>query len=133
MAYDNTVTIVGNLTHDPELTATTTGLLVCNFTVAQNFKLKDGSERPQFFDCQCWDPLASNIAASLRKGQRVIVMGSLNYSQWEAQDGTKRSAVRISVQAIGPELRWAQVNPSEIKKVSGGGNGAATDAPPIEV
>jgi len=110
MAYDNTVTIVGNMTRDPELRYTASGVAVTDFGVAWNTKDKDGNESVSFFDVTCWRELAEHVAESLGKGNRVIVFGRLDQNTWETKDGDKRSKVRVMAEDVAPSLRWATAN-----------------------
>jgi single-strand DNA-binding protein len=107
MAYDNTVTIVGNMTRDPELRYTAKGVPVTDFGVAWNTKDKDGNESVSFFDVTCWRDLAEHVAESLSKGTRVVVYGRIEQDTWENSDGEKRSKVKIVAEEIAPSLRWA--------------------------
>ena len=110
MAYDNTVTIVGNMTRDAELRYTASGVAVTEFGVAWNSKDRDGNESVSFFDVTCWRELAEHVAESLGKGNRVIVYGRLDQNTWETKDGDKRSKVRVMAEDVGPSLRWAIAN-----------------------
>ena len=107
MAYDNTVTIVGNMTRDPELRFTAKGVPVTDFGVAWNTKDKDGNESVSFFDVTCWRDLAEHVAESLGKGMRVVVYGRLEQDTWENDDGDKRSKVKVIADEVAPSLRWA--------------------------
>ena len=107
MAYDNTVTIVGNMTRDPELRYTAKGVPVTDFGVAWNTKDKDGNESVSFFDVTCWRDLAEHVAESLGKGMRVVVYGRLEQDTWENDDGDKRSKVKVIADEVAPSLRWA--------------------------
>lgn len=107
MAYDNTVTLVGNLTRDPELRYTASGIAVCEFGIAWNTKDRNGNQTVSFFDVTCWRDLAEHVAESLRKGQRAIVFGRLDQNTWETKDGDKRSKVRVMADDVGSSLRWA--------------------------
>ena len=108
---DNTVTLVGNVTEDPELRFTPSGQAVANFTVAVNRRYKQNDKWEDkldgFFRCSCWRDLAENAAESLRKGTRVVVVGRLQQRSWEDAEGNKRSAVEIQVDEVAPSLRWA--------------------------
>lgn len=111
MASDNTVTLVGNITDDPELRFTPSGQPVANFTVAVNRRTRnqDGTwddKLDGFFKCNCWRDLAENVAESLHKGSRVVVVGRLQQRSWDTEEG-KRSAFEIQVDEVGPSLRWA--------------------------
>jgi single-strand DNA-binding protein len=129
---DNTVTLVGNVTDDPELRFTPTGRPVANFTVAVNKRFKDNDGQWQdrldgFFRCNCWADMAENVAESLTKGTRIVVTGRLQQRQWEDNDGNKRSAFEIQVDEVGPSLRWATATVQKSQRSggqsSGGGGG----------
>jgi single-strand DNA-binding protein len=109
---DNTVTLVGNVTRDPELRYTNTGQSITSFGLAVNRVWNDrqsGERREQvsFFDIKCWGQLGENAAQSLAKGSRVIVTGRLEQRSYETQAGEKRNAVEINADEVGPSLRWA--------------------------
>jgi len=98
MAAGNTVTVVGNVTRDPELRYTPSGASVVNFGVAWNRRYERNGQQIEdvsFFDITCWSNLADNVAASITKGTRVIVTGRLDQRSWEGQNGEKRSKVEI--------------------------------------
>lgn len=109
---DIQTTVVGNLTDAPELRFTPAGAAVVSFTVAVNPReydresgqWKDGEA--SFVRCQAWRQLAENVAESLNRGDRVVVTGRLREERWE-QDGAKRSAWRLTADAVGAELSWA--------------------------
>ena len=109
----STITIIGNLTRDPELRFTNGGQAVASFGVAvtRTWKNNQGEKQEQtsFFDVSCWQSLAENAAASLTKGSRVIVTGRPETREYEAKDGTKRTAFQIVADGIGPDLRFATV------------------------
>ena len=132
MASDNCVTLVGNITDDPELRFTPSGLPVANFTVAVNRRVpKDGGWEDKlegFFRCSCWRDMAENVAESLQKGARVMVVGRLQQRSWEDQDGNKRSTVEVQVDEVGPSLRWATARPERSQR-SGGGFGGGSSQP----
>ena len=126
MANDNQVTVVGNLTDDPELRYTPNGAAVCKFRIAVNRRMPDGAGgwkdgEASYFSVNCWRSLAENVAETLTRGTRVVVSGRLQYRAWENQDGEKRSAVEIEADEIGPSLRWATArierNPRSIAPV----------------
>lgn len=136
----SSVTIVGNLTRDPELRFTPAGAPVTTFGVAvnrrwQNRDSQQWEEQVSFFNVTCWRDLAHNVAESLEKGSRVIVSGRLEQRSWETQEGEKRSVVEIVADEIGPSLRWAT---ADIKKTErrgaddGGGGGFASRPAPNE-
>lgn len=112
MASDNTVTLVGNVTDDPELRFTPSGAAVANFTVAVNRRFKNQSgdwedRLDGFFKCSCWREMAENVAESVKKGTRIVLVGRLQQRSWDDAEGNKRSAVEVQVDEIGPSLRWA--------------------------
>ncbi len=131
MAFDNTVTIVGNLTRDPELRFTQGGAAVANFGVAWNLKGRDGQEdKVSFFDVTCWRQLAENVSDSLTKGSRVVIYGRLDHRSWENQDGEKRSKVEIIADDVAPSLRWAtaELTRNEYNGPGGGQQGGGGGA-----
>ncbi|PLS26007.1 single-stranded DNA-binding protein [Bifidobacterium parmae] len=113
MAGETTLTIIGNLTADPELRTTGTGAIVAGFTIAstprvfnrQSGQWEDG--QALFIRCSAWRDLADHCAQSLRKGMRVIAQGRLQQRSYEAQDGTHRTVMEMTVDEIGPSLRYA--------------------------
>jgi single-strand DNA-binding protein len=113
MAGEPITTIVGNLTSDPELRFTATGLSVANFTVASNPRFldrqsgewKDGETL--FMRCNIWRQPAENMVESLRRGQRVIVQGRLGMRSFKTKEGEKRTVVELDVDEVGPSLRYA--------------------------
>ncbi|MCZ7527801.1 MAG: single-stranded DNA-binding protein [Acidimicrobiia bacterium] len=112
MASSNTITIVGNLTREPELRFTPSGAAKAAFGVAvnrrwQNRQTQEWEEATSFFNVVCWRDLAENVSESLPKGARVIVTGRLEQRSWETEDGEKRSIVEIVADEVGPSLRWA--------------------------
>jgi len=135
MAYDNTITIVGNLTRDPELRFTPGGAAVANFGVAWNQKGRDGQEdKVSFFDVTCWRQLAENVSDSLQKGARVVVHGRLDQRSWENQDGDKRSKVEIVADDVAPSLKWAtaELRKNEYRGPEGGGRqGGGGESRPV--
>jgi single-strand DNA-binding protein len=133
MAGEPTITVVGNLTDDPELRFLPNGTAMVKFTVAstprtldrQSGQWKDGE--PLFLNCTAWRDLAENIAESLTKGTRVVVTGRLKQSRWQDKDtGDKRSAYGLDVDEIGPSLKWAQAKVNKMHR--GGRNDGFTPA-----
>ncbi|MDH5519934.1 MAG: single-stranded DNA-binding protein [Acidimicrobiia bacterium] len=111
MAIDNTVTITGNATREPELRFTPSGQAVANFGVAvnrrwQNRQTQEWEEAVSFFDVTCWASLAENVAESVAKGTRITVAGRLDQRSWETQEGDKRSKVEIVADDVAVSLRW---------------------------
>jgi len=107
----NTVTVVGNLTRDPELRYTPTGQAVVKFSVAVNrFYVNRNGERVEqtdFFTVNAWRSLAENVAESLKSGARVLVTGRIQSRTWETEDGAKRTVVEIEAEEVAASLRWA--------------------------
>ena len=128
---DNTVTLVGNLTRDPELRYTTGGRGVASFGLAVNRRYQvngEWQEQTSFFNVVAWGQLGENAAATLTKGSRTIVIGRLEQRSWETQDGEKRSVVEVVADELGPSLRWAQaqIERNERSSTEGGfGGGGA--------
>jgi single-strand DNA-binding protein len=126
MAGETTITLVGNLTADPELRFTPSGAAVANFTVAstprtfdrQTNEWKDGDA--MFLNCAVWRQAAENVAESLQKGMRVIVQGRLKSRSYETREGERRTVFEIDVDEIGPALKYAT---AKISRNSGGGQG----------
>ncbi|MGI8708670.1 MAG: single-stranded DNA-binding protein [Actinomycetota bacterium] len=122
---DNTVTLVGNITDDPELRFTPSGAAVANFTVAVNrrWRTPEGQWEDKldgFFRCNCWRDMAENVAESMTKGMRVVVTGRLQQRSWDDQEGNKRSAFEIQVDEVGPSLRWATASVQKSQRSGGG-------------
>jgi single-strand DNA-binding protein len=130
---DNTVTIIGNLTREPELRFTNSGQAQATMGVAvnrrwQNRQSGEWEEQTSFLNVVAWRDLAENVAHSLPKGCRVIVTGRLEQRSWETQDGEKRSVIEVVADEIAPSLRWAtaSVERNERKgagEFGGGGGG----------
>lgn len=124
MAGETLITVVGNLTADPELRFTPSGAPVANFTVAstprtfdrQSGEWKDGDA--MFLNCAVWRQPAENVAESLSKGMRVIVQGRLRSRSYETREGEKRTVFEVEVEEIGPSLRYAT---AKVTRTSGGG------------
>jgi single-strand DNA-binding protein len=126
MASENQVTVVGNLTDDPELRYTPNGAAVATLRVAVNRRIPDGSggwkdAETSFFRVNVWRSLAENAAESLTRGSRVVVVGRLRSRSWENQEGETRSAVEIEADELGPSLRWATAKVEKQSRSSGGG------------
>jgi single-strand DNA-binding protein len=135
MSNGNHVSIVGNLTRDPELRFTPSGQATASFGVAvnrrwQNRQTQEWDEATSFFDVVCWGQLAENTAQSLGRGARVLVSGRLDQRSWES-NGERRSKVEITADEIAPSLRWATVaitknerrSPDGGPSANGGGGG----------
>jgi single-strand DNA-binding protein len=129
-AGDVTITVIGNLTDDPELRFTPSGAAVAKFRVAstprfldkQTNEWKDGE--PLFLSCNVWRQAAENVAESLQRGARVIVSGRLRQRSYETREGEKRTVYELEVDEIGPSLRYATAKVQKMQRSSGGGFGA---------
>ncbi len=127
MAGDTVITVIGNLTADPELRFTPSGAAVANFTVAstprqfdrQTNEWKDGEAL--FLRCAIWREAAENVAESLTKGARVIVSGRLKQRSFETKEGEKRTVIELDVDEIGPSLRYASAKVTKVSRGGGGG------------
>ncbi|WP_116999731.1 single-stranded DNA-binding protein [Desertimonas flava] len=125
---DNTVTLVGNVTRDPELRYTTGGRGVASFGLAVNRRYQSNGEwqeQTSFFDIVAWGTLGENAAGSLNKGTRVVVVGRLEQRSWDTQEGEKRSKIEVVADEIGPSLRWAKAEVEKIARTGGAGDGGA--------
>nr|WP_208410322.1 single-stranded DNA-binding protein [Mycolicibacterium fluoranthenivorans] len=129
VAGDTVITVIGNLTADPELRFTPSGAAVANFTVAstprtfdrQTNEWKDGEAL--FLRCNIWREAAENVAESLTRGSRVIVSGRLKQRSFETREGEKRTVVELEVDEIGPSLRYATAKVNKASRGGGGGGG----------
>ena len=142
MASENSVTLVGNLTRDPELRYTTGGRGVASFGLAVNRRYQvngEWQEQVSFFNIVAWGDLGENAAASLTKGNRVMIAGRLEQRSYETKEGEKRSVTEVIADELGPSLRWAQVQIERISRDAadggsgggggGGGGGGSNRAP----
>lgn len=133
MAGDTVITVVGNLTDDPELRFTPSGAAVTNFTVASTPRFfdkesngwKDGDTL--FMRCSVWRQYAENVAESLVRGTRVIVQGRLKQRSYDTKEGEKRTVVELEVEEIGPALRYAT---AKVQRTERHGGGASTTSQP---
>ena len=132
MANGNSVTLVGNVTRDPELRFTPNGQATASFGLAvnrrwQNRQTQEWEEATSFFDVVCWREMAENVSETLTRGARVIVTGRLEQRSWETAEGDKRSKIEVVADELGPSLRWAtaQVVKNERRGPSDSGPGAA--------
>ena len=132
---DITVTVVGNLTADPELRFTPSGAAVASFTVAASSRYMDRQTNewkdtdPVFMRCSVWRQYAENVAESLTKGTRVIVQGRLKQRSYETREGEKRTVVEMEVDDVGPALRYATTKITRTARGDGGGGGFGGGAP----
>jgi len=129
MAGDTTITVIGNLTDDPELRFTPSGAAVAKFRVASTPRFMDKSTNewkdgePLFLACTVWRQAAENVAESLQRGARVIVSGRLRQRSYETQQGEKRTVIELEVDEIGPSLRYATAKVQKMQRSGGGGGG----------
>jgi single-strand DNA-binding protein len=129
MAGETTITVIGNLTNDPELRFTPSGSAVANFTIAstprtfdrQSNEWKDGETL--FLRCSIWREAAENVAESLTKGMRVIVSGRLKSRSYETKEGEKRTVIELEVDEIGPSLRYASAKVNRTQRQNSGQQG----------
>lgn len=129
MAGETPITLIGNLTADPELRFTPNGAAVANFTVAstprtfdrQTNEWRDGDS--MFINCSVWRQYAENVAESLSKGTRVIVSGRLKARSYETREGEKRTVFEVDVDEVGPALRYAT---AKVTRTTGGGGGGGS-------
>ena len=127
MAGETVITVIGNLTGDPELRFTPSGAAVANFTIAstprtfdrQTNEWKDGETL--FLNCSIWRQAAENVAESLTKGTRVVAQGRLKARSYETREGEKRTVMELDVDEIGPSLRYATAKVTKASRSSGGG------------
>jgi single-strand DNA-binding protein len=127
---DTTITVIGNLTDDPELRFTPSGAAVAKFRVASTPRVldrnsgewKDGD--PLFLQCNVWRQAAENVAESLQRGSRVIVSGRLRQRSYETKEGEKRTVIELEVDEIGPSLRYATAKVQKMSRSGGGGFGS---------
>ncbi len=123
----NSITLIGNLTRDPELRYTTGGRGVASFGIAVNRRYQQNNEwveQVSFFNVVCWGELGENAAATLTKGSRAIVTGRLEQRSYET-NGEKKSIVEVVADEVGPSLRWAQAQIERTERTGGGDGGNA--------
>jgi single-strand DNA-binding protein len=127
VATDNQVTLVGNLTDDPELRFTPNGAAVANFRLAVTPRVREGDTwkdgETSFFRINVWRQMAENVAETLTKGARCIVVGRLRTRSWETQEGEKRSVTEIEADEVGPSLKFATAKVERASRSGGGGGG----------
>jgi len=132
VAGETIITVVGNLTADPELRYTQGGLAVANFTIASTPRTfdrtandwKDGEAL--FLRASCWRDFAEHVAGSLTKGTRVVATGRLKQRSYDDRDGNKRTAIELEVDEIGPSLRYATAQVTRAAGGSGAGGGRSS-------
>ena len=131
---DTFVSITGNLTDDPELRFTASGVPVANFRVAVTARVPDGKGGWQegetgFYRVTAWRSLAENVADSVTKGARVVILGKLKTSTWETPEGEKRSTVEIQADEVAPSLRFATAKPEKASRRTAGADQFNEPAP----
>jgi single-strand DNA-binding protein len=130
MAGETVITVVGNLTADPELRFTPSGAAVASFTIASTPRQfdrntnewKDGEAL--FLRCSIWRQAAENVAESLQRGMRVVAQGRLKQRSYETREGEKRTVVELEVEEVGPSLKYATAKVNRTQRGSGGGGGS---------
>lgn len=128
---ENTVTLVGNITRDPELRYTTGGRGVASFGLAVNRRYQvngEWQEQTSFVNVVAWGTLGENAAASLNKGARVVVFGRLEQRSYETQEGEKRNVFEVIADDLGPSLRWAQAQVERTARTGDGSGGGSSPA-----
>ena len=138
MAIDNTATLIGNLTDDPELRFTPNGAAVANFRLAVTPRVREGDSwkdgETSFFRINVWRQQAENAAESLTKGTRAIVIGRLRMRSWETDAGEKRTVVEVEADEVAPSLRFATAKVERASSKAAGGpskSGQFNDDPPF--
>lgn len=130
---DSTITIIGNLTRDPEMRFTGNGRSVASLRVAVSRRYQvngEWQEQSSYFDVTAWGQLADNVASTLHKGNRVVVTGRLEQREYTTQQGEKRSATEIVADDIGPSLRWATAQIERNPRGEGGQRGGSGGGQP---
>jgi single-strand DNA-binding protein len=123
---DNSITLVGNLTRDPELRFTTGGRGVASFGIAVGRRYQvngEWQEQTSYFNIVAWGQLGENAASSLTKGMRVVVSGRLEQREYQNREGEKRTAIEINADEVGPSLRWATASVERNPRNEGGQGG----------
>ena len=133
---DSSVTIVGNVTRDPEMRYTPSGVAKASFGVAvsrrwQNRNTQEWEEQTSFFNVVCWRDMAENVCESIGKGARIVVTGRLEQRSWETESGDKRSVVEIVADDVGPSLRWATAEVKRNERRGGFDSGGGRAAAPV--
>src|SRR5205085_10297310 len=126
MAGETTITVIGNLTDDPELPVTPSDAAVAKFRIASTPRTLDRASgewkdgEPLFLACNIWRDAAEHVAESLQRGSRVIVSGRLRQRSYETREGEKRTVIELEVDEIGPSLRYATAKVQKMSRSSGG-------------
>lgn len=139
MSGETSITVVGNLTSDPELRYTQTGVAVANFTIASTPRQFDKAKNEYvdgdalFLRASVWREVAEHVAGSLTKGSRVIATGRLKQRSYETKEGEKRSSIELEVDEIGPSLRYATAQVSRVTRAGSGNSGVPSPAEQADV
>jgi single-strand DNA-binding protein len=135
---DTFVSLIGNLTDDPEVRFTPGGTQVGSFRLAVTPRVREGEQwkdgETSFFRINVWRDLAAHTAESLTKGDRALVLGRLRARSWETPEGERRSVVEVEAEEIGPSLKWATAKPERASRKAGNGpshGGQFNDDPPF--
>ena len=131
MAGEPVITLIGNLTADPDLRYTNSGIAYANFTVASTPRTRDPQSgewkegEALFMRCTVWRDMAENVAESLSKGSRVVVHGRMRQRSYTANDGSNRTSIEMDVDEVAPSLRYATARPEKVQRSGGGGFNSA--------
>jgi len=138
MANETTLTLIGNLTGDPEVRFLESGVAMAKFTVASTPRTFDKTSNQwmdgeaMFLNCTAWRQLAENVAESLTKGIRVVVTGRLRQHHWDTPEGEKRSMFQLDVEEIGPSLKFATAKVTKATRSNGSAAGGSNGAAPAD-
>ena len=124
---DPIIFVVGNVTNEPELRYTPSGVAVCNFSIATNHRVKQGDKfvdgAPTFYRATVWSDYAEHVASSITKGMQVMAMGSVYTETYTDRNGEERSSLKLDVDEVGPALRFATAKVTRAQRGGGGGGG----------
>jgi single-strand DNA-binding protein len=134
MANGNNVSLIGNVTRDPEMRFTGGGTALVTFGLAvnrrwQNRQTNEWEEQVSYFDIVCWGELGENVSESITKGTRLMVNGRLEQRSWETDNGDKRSKIEVIADEVGPSLRWASASVTKTERRDGSGGGGGGGRP----
>ena len=132
MAGETTITVIGNLTDDPQLKYTPSGAAVASFRVASTPQRFDKEQQkfvdlePLFLSCTVWRQMAEHVAESLQRGSKVIVVGRLRQRSYETREGEKRTVIELEADEVGPSLRHATAKVQKMSRSGGNGSGGGS-------
>jgi single-strand DNA-binding protein len=136
MSAGNTVMLTGNLTADPELRFTTSGVAVVNVRLAVNRRVKEGDgwkdQHSGYFTCNAWRDMAENVAESLHRGDRVVVIGRLVSRSYDDREGQTKWVTEVEAEEICPSLKWARTSITKAGRNTSGGGGSTRPAAPAQ-